>query len=141
MALVWFVDKFPRSRKPISYRRLEDFSSLVTSSASEADLLPVLLPCPLCCSGQQISASLVAHQLQNRRINKRKLQESANSLTSNETLSLPAASSSEGNQEYDDFMQLCQHVECMVESSIMKMKQRVEAQTHQEDQKVCKRNI
>ena len=24
MALVWFVDKFPRSRKPVQYRRLDD---------------------------------------------------------------------------------------------------------------------
>ena len=27
MALVWFVDKFPRSRKPVQYRRLEDIVS------------------------------------------------------------------------------------------------------------------
>ena len=27
MALVWFVDKFPRSRKPVQYRRLDDIVS------------------------------------------------------------------------------------------------------------------
>ena len=27
MALVWFVDKFPRSRKPVQYRRLDDLTS------------------------------------------------------------------------------------------------------------------
>ena len=31
MALVWFVDKFPRSRKPVQYRRLDDIVSFFSA--------------------------------------------------------------------------------------------------------------
>ena len=31
MALVWFVDKFPRSRKPVQYRRLDDIVSFYST--------------------------------------------------------------------------------------------------------------
>ena len=64
MALVWFVDKSPRSRKPVQYKRLDDFTGLSQpETESSDDLLPVLLPCALCCAQQQLTASLVAHQL------------------------------------------------------------------------------
>ena len=37
MALVWFVDKFPRSRKPVQYRRLEDLMALEANGRSISD--------------------------------------------------------------------------------------------------------
>ena len=102
MALVWFVDKSPRSRKPVQYRRLDDFTSYVQPMpewAAENDLLPVLLPCALCCAQQQLTASLAAHQLQQK------------------TLTPPQTETS----QYSEFLSLCQHVECLVEKSMARM--------------------
>ena len=65
MALVWYVDKFPRSRKPVQYRLLEDWTA---SGAMGNDLLPILLPCALCCEQQQMSTTLVGAQLFKDRI-------------------------------------------------------------------------
>ena len=100
MALVWFVDKSPRSRKPVQYRRLDDFTGpMPECRAAENDLLPVLLPCALCCAQQQLTASLAAHQLQQK------------------TLTPPQTETS----QYSEFLSLCQHVECLVEKSMARM--------------------
>lgn len=100
MALVWFVDKSPRSRKPVQYKRLDDFTGPLPESD---DLLPVLLPCALCCAQQQLTASLVAHQLQQS--------------ASQGLLAPPQTESS----QYSEFLSLCQHVECLVEKSMARM--------------------
>ena len=102
MALVWFVDKSPRSRKPVQYKRLDDFKGPMSETA-ESDLLPVLLPCALCCAQQQLTASLVAHQLQQK--NHQKI------------LAPPQTETS----QYSEFLSLCQHVECLVEKSMARM--------------------
>ena len=36
MALVWFVDKFPRSRKPVQYRQLDDIVSFYSVASCSA---------------------------------------------------------------------------------------------------------
>ena len=118
-ALVWFVDKNPRSRRPVQYRRLDDLISDVTASDS---LLPVLLPCPLCCADQQITASAVAHQLQKNR--KRPNDEKSMEKIDNPTFRPPLGLKREDEtaSDYGQFLQLCEHVECMMESSVAKLK-------------------
>ena len=58
MALVWFVDKSPRSRKPVQYKRLDDFKGPIPEESADNDLLPVLMPCALCSVQQQLTTSL-----------------------------------------------------------------------------------
>ena len=94
----------------MQYRRLDDFKGPLPESA-ESDLLPVLLPCALCCAQQQLTASLVAHQIQQK--NRQKI------------LAPPQTETS----QYSEFLSLCQHVECLVEKSMARMNASVCAPT------------
>ena len=150
MALVWFVDKFPRSRKPVQYRRLEDIMASEAGLKSlqrprHDDLLPIILPCALCCSKQQMSTSVIANELMKQRTNgklssstsggggfarsrslergrrrskvNKQLKEydfgGANNIINNNN-----NSDTNINTDYNDFLQLCEHVECLVQQSM-----------------------
>ena len=148
MALVWFVDKFPRSRKPVQYRRLEDIMASEAGLKSlqrprHDDLLPIILPCALCCSKQQMSTSVIANELMKQRTTG-KLSTgtgttSGGGFTRSRSLergrrrskinkqpkeygfgdnNIINNNSDNNNTDYNDFLQLCEHVECLVQQSM-----------------------
>ena len=162
MALVWFVDKFPRSRKPVQYRRLEDIMASEEAGLKSLqrprhdDLLPIILPCALCCSNQQMSTSVIANELMKQRTNG-KFSSSSSTGTSttfpgggsfsrsrslergrrrvkvnkqlqnygfgraNNIINNINDNNSDTNNtttDYNDFLQLCEHVECLVQQSM-----------------------
>ncbi len=140
MALVWYVDKKPRSRKPVQYRQLDSFANLGRTGSE--GLLPVLLPCPLCAANQQLTTSAAASQCYNKRGRRpkskfqRELEDKmaiANKTGSLASIGLKSPTSSlrssrvslnssgTDNKEYEEFIELCKHVECMVEKSIAKI--------------------
>ena len=98
MALVWFVDKSPRSRKPVQYKRLDDFKGPIPEESADNDLLPVLMPCALCSVQQQLTTSLVEHLRQK-----------------------PLTPPQTETTQYSEFLSLCQHVDCLVEKSMARM--------------------
>ena len=128
-ALVWFVDKNPRSRKPVQYRKLEDLASEANGGGQTTsdDLLPILLPCALCCAQQQISASNVAHQLQKNRKRPQEHQRSRD-LTSMASKEVVREKEEGSDNDYNQFLQLCKHVECMMEKSMEKIQKSPENQ-------------
>jgi hypothetical protein len=127
MALVWFVDKFPRSRKPVQYRRLEDL--VMTTGQGRGppqlrrnDLLPVLLPCALCCAQQQMSTSVVANHLHKKRSESNTNIVREDGIIKQQKRPPPRTKTNAADEaKYNEFLQLCQHVECMVEQSIAQM--------------------
>ena len=111
----------------MQYRRLEDLMALEANDLgkqpSQNELLPVILPCALC-SQQQMTASVVANQLKKKRIQPPiPTSVSANSpiLKSSPIISERSEQSCNKDSVYEEFLEICGHVEIMLKQSLTQM--------------------